>query len=406
MIFGKPKIIIAMSTMMSGGIEKSLVTLLNALNGKDLNITLLLNEKRGIFMNYIPEYVKVIQIPYNRDIINERKQGRKRFLINLVSRFKLVPLLKYLRIFANEKSLQHDEMMIQRFRRYQNGILDDNIFDCEYDLAVAYADFEQMVLVANKIKSHRKTLFFHTQIDGLTNNIRAYAQIFKSFDTLFCVSRDLTSSMKKHFPEFENRIKYFPHIIDVKRIRKAGKEYIEDWPGSGIKILSVGRLEMQKGFDLIPEIAKILKNSNIEFQWVILGEGPKRTLIENGIKEHHVTQEIFLLGTRENPYPFFSSCDIYVQPSRYEGYCLTVAEARVFAKPIVATVFDGSEEQLEGGKYGKIVKFNIEELYLAIKEMCINTETRTYYTESLKKQNVENSEGIDMFLKEVVESRT
>lgn len=404
MVNKTPQIIIAMSTMMSGGIEKSLATLLNSLDGRNINITLLLNEKKGIFLNAIPEWVNVVEIKYLRNITNERKLGRKRFLLDLLLKFKFLSLKKYLRIFSEEKSLQHDEMMISRFRRYQEGIVNDELFNQEYDLAVAYADFEQMILTADKIKSQRKITFFHTQIEGLTNNVRKYRDIFQNYDTWFCVSNDLTNSMKKHFPEFSNRIKTFPHIINVRQIKTSGIEYTADWPGKGLRLLSVGRLETQKGFDLIPAIARKLSENRVEFQWAILGEGPKHSMIEKTIVEHGLSQQVFLLGAKENPYPYFASCDIYVQPSRYEGYCLTLAEARVFFKPIVTTYFDGSNEQLEGGKCGKIVKCEIGELFLAVKELCDKPQLRAAYTEALKHQNIENSRGSEIFIEEVRKS--
>lgn len=395
----KPNVLIAMSTMMTGGIEKSLISLLNALDN-NINITLLLNEKRGLLLSSIPQWVKVKEIVYSPEIIRERKQGRKKFLRNLISKLRFRQFIKYYKTISAENRLQHDEMIIHRFRRFQNSIIQDEVFDKTYDLAVAYADFEQMILVADRIKARRKITFFHTQINGLTNNVRQYYSIFQNFNSLYCVSKDLTTSMQESFPDLKERIYLFPHIINEKQIRDAGNQYMAEWRNNVVRILSVGRLERQKGFDLIPDIASKLITAGIKFQWIILGEGPKYDMITKQLNKLGLNDYVLLGGVKKNPYPYFASCDIYVQPSRYEGYCLTLAEARVFAKPIVATYFDGSREQLENGKCGMIIECDINKLYNAIKELCLDTALRTKYSDALKQQKIENAVGAEIFLSE------
>lgn len=393
-----------MSTMMSGGIEKSLTSLLNTLNDGDLDITLLLNEKKGIFLDSIPKWVKVKEIVYSPEIIRERKLGRKKLIRSFLTQLKFRSLINYYKTFSAEKGMQYDEMLIHRFRRFQRNIIENEDFDREYDLAVAYADFEQMILVSDKIKSRRKIAFFHTQIEGLTDNVRKYLSIFQNFDSLYCVSKDLTLSMKKNFPELEEKIYTFPHIINVRQIKDLGKDYTPEWKKGCLRILSVGRLEHQKGFDLIPAIAMKLRETGVKFQWKIIGEGPKYQPITGKINELGLGDYVILEGVKENPYPYFASCDIYVQPSRYEGYCLTLAEARVFAKPIVATFFDGAKEQLEDGKCGMIVECNVQSLYNAIKELCNNSVLRNNYINALKEQKVENVKGAIIFLEEANKS--
>lgn len=396
-----PKILIAMNTMNSGGIEKSVVTLLKSLEGKDVDITLLLNKKTGIYLNAIPHGVKIREINYKQEIINEKQYGKKKFLRHLLFRLRLLSLLKFYGIFNKEEKLAHDDKLILRCRRYHKGIIKDDVFDSEYDLAVAYADFEQMILVADHIKANRKIAFFHTQIEGLTSNIRKYISIFNLFDSLYCVSNDLKVSLEKNFPEYLQKIHIFPHILDVESIKKSGKEYNADWRNDTVRILSVGRLQRQKGFDLIPAIAMKLRDSGVDFQWSIIGEGPLRESIQRDIVRYGLEEYITLHGVKENPYPYFASCDIYVQTSRYEGYCLTLAEARVFAKPIVSTRFDGSNEQLNNGKYGIIVDCDTISIFTAVHKLIVDTKLRSNYTEKLSAQHIDNKEGAEIFMNEV-----
>ena len=62
-----------------------------------------------------------------------------------------------------------------------------------------------------------------------------------------------------------------------------------------------------------------------------------------------------MLGMREDPYPYIAHCDLYVQPSRYEGNSVTVREAQVLAKPVVITRYATSASQLNEGVDGVIV---------------------------------------------------
>ena len=90
--------------------------------------------------------------------------------------------------------------------------------------------------------------------------------------------------------------------------------------------------------------------------------------------------------------------DIYVQPSRTEGYCISLAEARMFYKPVVVTDFSGAREQLADGDYGKIVQFGVDTIAEGIIEVIDNPELRTHYKESLSKQKIDTTDTIDVLV--------
>lgn len=390
-----------MDTMMCGGIEKSLLSLLDAIDLTRLDVTILFNKCSGLFFKYIPEEVRTHEITYNRRIADEQKFGRKKMLLRNVSRLRLVSSIKEFRSLRSENKLKGDELTIARSRRFQDGIIEDSVVCGEYDLAVAYANFEQMILVAEKIRARRKIAFFHTELTGVSDNINCFRPIFSQFDTLYCVSKDLTLSLQLALSELKPRIKAFPHIINTGMMKDWAAKEKPHWSGKGIKLLSVGRLQRQKGFDLIPDIALRLKSSGIDFQWIIIGEGALYDDISQQIESLGLSGNVSLAGAKENPYPYFASCDIYVQPSRYEGYCLTLAEARVFARPILATHFDGANEQLEEGKCGMIVDCSVDRLSEGIIDLCSNVSLRERYSNALKSQTITDHNGARMFMHEI-----
>ena len=90
----------------------------------------------------------------------------------------------------------------------------------------------------------------------------------------------------------------------------------------GIRILTIGRLVDVKGYDLAIKACYKLKSKGYNFKWYVIGEGNLKSKLENMIKEFQLEDTFILLGIYQNPYVFLKQCDIYVQPSRFEGYGL------------------------------------------------------------------------------------
>lgn len=125
---------------------------------------------------------------------------------------------------------------------------------------------------------------------------------------------------------------------------------------AGKRIVTVGRLSVEKGQDIIPVIARKLKEQGCAFKWYLIGDGKLKNKIEQLAEENNVQHEIVLLGAQTNPYQFLKNADIYVQTSIHEGFCITLGEAKVFGMPIISTEFAGAHEQLDGHKNCLVVQ--------------------------------------------------
>ena len=132
-------------------------------------------------------------------------------------------------------------------------------------------------------------------------------------------------------------------------------------PDNGtVRLLSIGRFCYAKNFDNIPEICRIIVNKGIKINWYLIGYGGDENLIRQKICDTGMQNNVFILGRKNNPYPYISACDIYVQPSRYEGNSVTVHEAQTLQKPVVITRFSTSSSQLKDGYDGVIVPMDNE----------------------------------------------
>ena len=157
---------------------------------------------------------------------------------------------------------------------------------------------------------------------------------------------------------------------------------------NGLRILTVGRLSTEKGQDIaIKALAKLIKRG-YKVKWYCLGEGNARESYEKIIEEYQVEDYFVLLGASSNPYPYMKQCDIYVQPSRYEGYCITILEAKVLHKPIVTTNVNGVNEQINNGKTGLITDMYANELFLSVEKLIKDANLRNQLVENLKVERI------------------
>lgn len=204
------------------------------------------------------------------------------------------------------------------------------------------------------------------------------------------------------YPYLSNKTEVIYNIVDIDEIIERSNEKIKlEFNSNYINLLTVGRLTEEKGYDLIPYVVRKLKEKRVKFKWYIIGEGELRSKLEEQIISLNLQEDIILLGSLDNPYPYFKNCDIYVQPSRHEGYCITLAEARIFNKPIVTTNFVGALEQITNNETGLVVSFNISELVTAIYKLITNKELRIKFSNNLINEKLDVTTKIDInnFLK-------
>lgn len=149
-------------------------------------------------------------------------------------------------------------------------------------------------------------------------------------------------------------------INSEKIIKSMAEEPADLPPLHGTVLTTVGRLVKQKGYDIAIEAAHILKERGADFTWMVCGEGPERKMLEEKIGQYGLQKDFIPLGVQANPYPYMKAGDIYVQTSRFEGYCLTLTEARILNRPCVATNFDVVYDQMVQGENGLVVEMTPE----------------------------------------------
>ena len=162
----------------------------------------------------------------------------------------------------------------------------------------------------------------------------------------------------------------------------------------GVRILTVGRLSKEKGQELTINVLARLKNEGYKVRWYCIGDGPEKDNYRNRIKSLDIENDYILLGSKLNPYPFMKDCDIYVQPSKHEGYCITLGEARCFNNPIVTTNFTGANEQIKNEITGLVCDISEEGVYKSVKRLLDDKKLYGEIRRNLKSDIVDSTSEV------------
>ena len=357
------RILFVVKNMNVGGVEKSLLSLLKTINQSDNEVDLLLLERFGGFMDAIPQWVNVfvydeyeiiaeeVNLPPLQVIYHHLKNRRIKRAIQLGSGF--------IRSKLSGNSIHYLNSVFKSFPELKK----------KYDVAVAYSSMISYLtyIVDFKVNADKRIGWIHFDVSKLSFDKKLIYELHKKMEKVYVVSKDALLEFSKSFPELKDKCEVRYNVIDRKEIVRLAGEPVESIRSDGyVTIVTLGRLSTEKGQDIIPKVASVLKKADVDFRWYLIGDGNLRNRIEQLSFELGVESNVVLLGTKTNPYPYMKQADIYVQTSVYEGHCVSILEAIVFGMTIITTEFAGVREQLEGVENHSVVKREVSELAYAI----------------------------------------
>lgn len=228
------------------------------------------------------------------------------------------------------------------------------ISDKTYDLAISF--LTPHYFARERVKAKKYAAWIHTDYTALSFDRSAELAMWSGYDAICGVSEQASRSFQTVFPELSDKVQTVENILPKELIAKQAEQPQTDMPSDGaVKILSVGRFCDAKNFDNVPDICRRLMENALDVKWYLIGYGGDEPLIRQKIAEAGMQERVIILGKKDNPYPYMRACDLYVQPSRYEGKAVTVREAQLLGKPVVITNYATSASQLEDGVDGVIV---------------------------------------------------
>lgn len=362
------KVLFFVESLSGGGAEKVLTDLVSNLDSSKYEVTVCSLVDVGVYNDYLKSicnYKAILSNPGEGNVLQKKWYGLKYKLIH-----KLPAKWVYTFFFKEE-----------------------------YDVEIAFIEgFSTKIIASSSNQNSKKIAWVHidlyanhwTQIEykNLEEEINAY----NKFDHIISVAKSVESAFSKRFGIKERlSVRYNP--VDRNDILEKSSQYVDFKKDDEIlHLVTVGRLESQKGYDRLLEIVARLKKDDFKFKLMIVGEGSQREQLETYIVKNELQDYVALLGFQTNPYAYINIADAFVCSSRSEGFSTVVTEALILGKPIVATDCSGMTELLGDNEYGIITKNDTEALYLGLKEFLMDNELRKHYTS----KSVERGKDFDI----------
>lgn len=349
------KILIVSHAMEIGGAERALLGLLESIDPAQVSVDLFLLRHEGELLDLIPDYIHLLPpIPaytvLARPIVQTMKEGHL-----LLSAARLVGKFRA-KQYDRKHGLTESGVAIEYSHKYTKVFMPPIQPEVEYDLAISF--LTPHYFVAEKVRAKKKIAWIHTDYSTGQFDIDSELDMWNAYDRIASISKIVTETFLSVFPSLADKIVQIENIFPKVSIQYQSDCFTveNEMPADGkIKLLSVGRFCDAKNFDNVPEICRNILKEFPNVKWYLIGFGIDEEKIRNKIKEASMENHVIILGKKDNPYPYIKACDLYVQPSRYEGKCVSVIEAQILAKPVVITRYATSNSQLEDGVDGIIV---------------------------------------------------
>ncbi len=380
-----------------GGAERALIGLLDALDPEKVDIDLFVNQHTGEFMDLVPPYVNLLpELPEYSAIERPVKDIVREGHISVALRRLWAKYLhgKHLKALGTRPAA--DESLFHYVFQSVGPALRDLSYLGEYDLAISFLGPHNIVL--DKVKARKKICWIHTDYSKVHIDAAAELPVWGAYDNIVSISEDVSRAFCNAFPTLRPKITEIENILsaDFIRLQADMVSVAGEMPRTDgvVNILSIGRFSVAKRFEVVPQMCRILLDKGLRFKWYILGYGPDEEIRRN-ISRYDVADTLILLGKKSNPYPYIKACDIYAQPSIFEGKSVTVREAQIMGRPPVITAYPTANSQVRDGVDGRIVPLDIEGCAQGIYRFVSDKDLLHTIREKLRNQDFGNMDEVE-----------
>ncbi len=378
----KKKLLLVIPHLTIGGVQKSLISALPTLDYEKYDVTLYLRKNRTTLLPFVDKRVNVIinddKTKYYRKPYSVFLQIVSMILSVLGLKEKSAEIDKKLGDFIREQSMKYE------YKTYFKDIV--------FDKAIAYVQGYTVEFVDKYVNSKDKYVFFHTSKDEVHY---LHEKALPHFKRIAALHEEQAELVKSWYPEIADRVTIVENLVSRFAIEQQSLEYAVERPENKTVLCSCGRLSPVKGFDIAVESAKILKEKGIEFLWYFVGDGPERERFEKQIDEYNLSDCVIITGMKENPYPYMTASDIYVQPSYEEALGLTIVEAQKLKKPVVSTATVGGNKLVSHKRTGLVAEISAESLSENI--LMLISDKSLYNSISEELNSIDDSQELNKF---------
>lgn len=332
------KLIFFAKHMEIGGLEKSLLNLLNSLDPEKYTVELVLEEQHGPLLEQLGDHISV-------------KEYR-------LSSCPFVPL---------RKILNFTKRMLWKLR-YGN----------KYDFSCSYCTYSVIGSRLAQYASPNSCLYVHNDYTTIYPDEKEFADFFAQLHTeqfrhVLFVSNESKAAFTDRLPQHADKCDVVNNIVEWESVRRKAAEPcpIVKAPHETLFVF-VGRLdEPHKRMSRLLEAFAAARKVRGDIRLLMVGDGPHRKLCEELIEKHGLSDTVTMVGAQTNPYPYLNAADCLVLSSDYEGFPVVYFEAMILGKDIITTI-PVSDERVDVGAYATVADKTSESFAQAL----INYEKR------------------------------
>lgn len=358
-----------------GGVERSLIGLLNEIDYEKYDVDIMLFKHEGEFLSFLPTEPKLLK---ERDKYTTFRKSIKQVLQEGHIMIGLMRLIAKGMGNLHGQCIQSKEpgyLVIQYGWRLLSPFLPK--LEEEYDIAISF--LWPHYFIGDQVRAKKKIGWIHTDYSNIPLNKYMESCMWKRMDNIIAVSESCKESFLSIFPEMTRKIEVLENVLSPEFIYEQSNtevayEMSED--PDKINLVTVGRLSHAKGIDDAAYACRDLLDQGYKINWYIVGYGSQERDLRMLIEKLNLQNHFFLLGKKLNPYPYIRACDIYVQPSRYEGKAVTVREAQILGKPVLITNFPTARSQVRAGVDGLITPLGFKGICDGVKRLVDDPELR------------------------------
>lgn len=387
------KIAIFTRGLLPNGATISLIELIKRLPYDKIELDLYILNKKEVYSFYLEQIPSAVNIKYV-----DRYEVNKRTINNVL----IYPIHFFKACYAGKMLKKYSELSLAEYFKFAAARYPK--VNIVYDAAISYRHYDiDVFFVANNINAKKKAFLVHGVQPISEKDKSILTPIYKKYDKIFPVSYTAKNNIDTNFEWIKNKSVVMYSIVDSEMILREAKIGKSLPISNKIKLLTIGRLSQEKGMDLVVEACIILKKRRLNFIWYICGDGPMKDELIFKIEENNLQSYLVLLGHQDNPYGYLKSCDIYIQPSHLESYCLSINEAKIFHKPIISTNIPAAIEQLKNYETGLLCTENQIDMSNKIQELVESPELRHILSSNLETGNYSHYEAVSQFTEFVLQ---
>ena len=393
------KVLIVVHDMRMGGVQKSLLSFLQCFAqsayADQCELHLLIQEPAGKLLQQIPDCIRFV--PPSKPL---RWLGSSMSAELVCRHFSWTGLLGKLAWIVKKKLGLFPQQLNSSQRLWSCWKELVPQLEEAYDVVLSYQDGCSNYYAIDKVKAAKKVLWMHNEYQKQGYDAAFDHPFYERADGIVTISENCRTCLEKEFPAMRDKIKVLENITTLESVLQKADEEVRDAfvDDQRFGILSVGRLNNQKGFDIAISAAKCLKDAGRQFHWVVIGDGPEHACLQEQINTLGVSDCFQLLGAKENPYPYMKGCDLLVQPSRFEGKSIVLDEAKLLCKPIVVTNYTTVGASITHGVDGWVVDMTPEAVCAGIAYMMDHPDVSAGFSTYLAQQKKGNAQEFDKYM--------